>query len=302
MAVPPGVRRSWDARGEWGASTLGAPGESWAAIIAALHAVGATWLEVRAAPDALVHTGLTAAERSAVRARLAASGITTLAIASGVRLGAPVPTDVVVADLSAHLHLAVDLGAPFVRVFPGAATQPGPTDHVPDLVRDRAGVNAEMGERLGMASQLAADLGVGILVETHDSHLRGSDIVRLLDAIPGGVPASVGVIWDLLHPWRVGESPADTWRMLGPWLREGRGYVQIKDVAHPRDLTPVLPGTGQVPLREALRILRRGGYSGPVSLEWERTWYPDVPTLGEAMRAVAEADLLNELLDPDAPR
>ena len=89
MAVPPGVRRSWDARGEWGASTLGAPGESWDAIIAALHAVGATWLEVRAAPDALVHTGLTAAERSAVRARLAASGITTLAIASGVRLGAP---------------------------------------------------------------------------------------------------------------------------------------------------------------------------------------------------------------------
>ena len=55
-------------------------------------------------------------------------------------------------------------------------------------------------------------------------------------------------------------------------------------------------------MREALRILRRGGYSGPVSLEWERTWYPNVPTLGEALRAVVEADLLNELLDPETPR
>ncbi len=99
----------------------------------------------------------------------------------------------------------------------------------------------------------------------------------------------MGAIWDVLHPWRVGEALPDTAAALMHYIVDGRGYVQVKDVAHPGDTTPVLQGDGTVPLTQFLDLLADGGYAGPVSLEWERFWYPHVPSLDDALGAVAEA-------------
>jgi sugar phosphate isomerase/epimerase len=65
----------------------------------------------------------------------------------------------------------------------------------------------------------------------------------------------------------------------------------VKDSAP--DLAPgaptayVLPGTGVFPMA-ALRAALAGGYSGPLSLEWERQWHPELPPLDLALRAAAE--------------
>ena len=37
-----------------------------------------------------------------------------------------------------------------------------------------------------------------------------------------------------------------------------------------------LPGTGEVDLQRALRILHEGGYRGYLSFEWEKKWEPDL--------------------------
>ncbi len=57
--------------GHWdiGASTLGAPGESLDEVITTLRTAGATWIELRAAPDALIGTALDGNERAAARRR-----------------------------------------------------------------------------------------------------------------------------------------------------------------------------------------------------------------------------------------
>ncbi|GAA3465370.1 hypothetical protein GCM10018963_73830 [Saccharothrix longispora] len=49
------------------------------------------------------------------------------------------------------------------------------------------------------------------------------------------------------------------------------GYFQVEDVAG-GEPTPVPPGEGAVPLEECGRLLR--SWSGWVSLDWDRAWYP----------------------------
>jgi sugar phosphate isomerase/epimerase len=93
----------------------------------------------------------------------------------------------------------------------------------------------------------------------------------------------VVAIWDALHPWRSGEQPADTARLLAGRI----GYVQVKDVPSPTDLTPIPPGDGALPLRAMAEALRGIGFDGWVSWEYERAWFPDLPALPELAGVVS---------------
>jgi len=212
------------------------------------HGVGA--VQLRCAPDEPVHVGLGRAGRAAVRRELRDAGLELIGLATYVRLA-----DGAV-GLAEHLELARDLGAPAIRLMPG--------DDETAAARS-----------LAQAVERAAGSGVRLLVETHDAFLRGADLRRLLEA--GG--PGVGAIWDALHPWRAGEPPAGTAAALAPWLAE----IQIKDVASPADLRPLVPGTGAVPCREVLAEARAAGFTGPVVLEHEARWYPDAAPIDDAI-------------------
>jgi sugar phosphate isomerase/epimerase len=164
----------------------------------------------------------------------------------------------VITELRSLIALAHDLGAPAVRVFPGGDGDPYP--RVTAVLDDLRAA------------------GVRLLVETHDSHPTGAAARRIVD--PFGQPDLVAVLWDAVHPWRNGESPARTRAVLGEYL----GYFQLKD-ARAADPTPLPPGDGEVPLGECRRLLR--DWSGWVSLEWEKAWYPDIPPVEVALRAAA---------------
>ena len=53
----------------------------------------------------------------------------------------------------------------------------------------------------------------------------------------------------------------------------------------------VLTGTGTVPVRDIVRVLKAGGYTGYYGFEWEKGWHPDIeepevafPHFAERMR------------------
>jgi sugar phosphate isomerase/epimerase len=241
-------------------STLGCPGlpVTDVAQLAADKGFGA--VELRAWPGEPVHAGLDAGQRRAARAAFDRRGVVVLAVASYVKVAdASAGDDGVVADAVAHARLAGDLGAAFLRVFPG-----GPED-VP-----AASLDAIAARRLRRIQQALAGIPVTVALETHDSHPRAADCVRILDRCPGVV-----AIWDALHPWRSGEPPAETARLLGDRI----GYVQVKDVASRTDPTPLPPGDGVLPLPDMADALRRIGYHGWVSWEYERAWFPELPAL-----------------------
>lgn len=244
-------------------STLGCSGLPLADVADLAARTGWTGLELRAAEDEPVHVGLDAVERRAARAVLENAGLTILAVASYVKVArAGVSDEDCVADAVAHARLAQDLGAPYVRVFPGAE-ESGPA------------ADARVVRRLQSITRELPD-GVDILLETHDSHPRGEDIARVLAQLRSD---RVGAIWDVLHPWRVGEPIAATRDLLAPFLR----HVQVKDVLSPTERTPLPLGEGTVPLQELYRALRELDYRGWLSLEWESKWHPEAVPLAEAL-------------------
>jgi sugar phosphate isomerase/epimerase len=170
---------------------------------------------------------------------------------------APGPDEPVVAELRALIDLAHRIGAPSVRVFPGG--------------------DGESRGRIGAVLDDLRSSGVRLLLETHDSHPTGEEALGVVE--PFGEPDLVAVLWDAVHPWRHGESPTRTREVLGEYL----GYFQVKDALGG---TPVVPGAGEVPLAECGEVLR--DWSGWVSLEWEKAWYPEIPPVEEPLRAAAE--------------
>ncbi len=246
-------------------STLGCPDADLTEVLRLAGKHGFAGVELRAQPDQPVHVGLSGAERRHAVERLRDADITSLSIASYVKVATPDATDEqVIADGTDHLQLTADIGAEYLRVFPGG--DPRPVDA--EAQDNRAS------RRLAALATVAADLGVTLALETHDSHGRAQDAVRILSH-PGC--EDVKIIWDVLHTWLGEETPARSLALIGARL----AYVQVKDVPSRADLTPVLMGDGSLPLLDAASALTDVGFDGWVSWEYERAWHPEQPSLAE---------------------
>ncbi|MGW1372665.1 sugar phosphate isomerase/epimerase family protein [Streptomyces sp. NPDC002446] len=280
-------------------STLGVPGMPVAEVLRLAMAAGYQGVELRAHPEEPVHPLLGMRERAAVRGQFADAGVEVLAVAGYARVAAArdaAGEEELAHELSELVLLAADLGAPYVRVFPGGGDRPA------------ADAEADAARRLAAVAPLAADRGVRVLLETHDSHRTGAAAARILGPVGH---RNVGALWDVLHSWLGGEEPVATHAALAPHL----GYVQVKDVASACDTAPVPLGAGAVPLAAVLSTLvpGPGGVAGPVPTpegvydqgsggwlcwEYEKRWHPDAPAL-PALLAPGRAHL-QRLLDGTA--
>ena len=166
-------------------------------------------------------------------------------------------------EVRAYARMCEAFGAPYLRVFGGGiGTAP----------REQA-VEAAAKNCRAMA-EVAKDHGVMLLVETHDEWLDSSLMRSLMDAV--GSPAAA-VLWDVHHPYRlIGEAPATTWKNLGPWIRNThwKDSAQAKDAPGGHRLC--LMGEGDIPLYRIFETLKKGGYDGWLTLEWEKHWHPEL--------------------------
>ncbi|WP_181139527.1 sugar phosphate isomerase/epimerase [Streptomyces sp. Ru71] len=260
-------------------STLGVPGLPLPDVLRLATAHGYHGVELRAHPEEPVHPGLSPAERADAAALFKAAGVEVLGVAGYTRVAAPGDDGPVLEEIRALLQLAHDLGAPFVRVFPGGGEQ------------SREEADATAARRLGTAAKDASALGVRILLETHDSHRTGADAIRVLGPVGHG---SVGALWDVMHTWLGGEQPSQTYAALAPHL----GYVQVKDIASADDTTPLALGAGVLPLAEVVEVLSRHGWDGWLCWEYEKRWYESAAPLPELLDAGRER--LSRLLSESA--
>lgn len=262
-------------------STLGAPGADLQVVLSWLRDAGVGGLELRLSPNEIVHPAMTAGELAGVASAVADTGVRVTGIASYVQVASAANDEMVVGALAGAMNLAAALGAPMVRVFPGAPVHAAAYSEKPTLREPADEVAERAARRLNAVARLAEDLGVYPALETHDSHPQGADIAGILERVDG----PVGAIWDLMHPWRTGESLDDSWRRLSPWLtgQRARGAVQIKDANLPEDATPVPIGDGTLPVDGFADLLTANGYDGPICLEWEKKWHPAAAELPVAL-------------------
>ncbi|RLF03372.1 MAG: hypothetical protein DRK00_08885 [Thermoprotei archaeon] len=162
-----------------------------------------------------------------------------------------------VQELVAHVDLAVDLGATYVRIFPGT--------------KERTRENYERFiESCRLACREAEDRGVYIGMETHGELAYSGDTCNLILERVGS--EFLKVVYDVAGVHMQGLNPLKELREidLGHVIA-----VQFHDfVKEEGRWRPVLLGEGEVPHEGIAKYLKDMGYEGFIVDEYEKWWHP----------------------------
>ena len=225
-------------------SSLGCPELNLPEIVALAKVNGINELELRTIDD---RVDLPAVFRdqygspSALKAYLDSEGMRVTALDTSLKLVGGTRE-----DRSAFLEFilwAEVLETPYLRVFDGGPVAP---DLSPEDLQTAL-------ETISWWRDLRKQNGwkVDIMVETHDCLTVSTAVAQLQDRLENPVP----VLWDTHHTWKKGEDPKDTWEIV----KDSTVHIHIKDsisepsARHP--MTYVMPGDGEFPLDDTLKLL-----------------------------------------------
>lgn len=159
------------------------------------------------------------------------------------------------------IDLAHKLNCPYIRVFPDIF----PKD------QERSATIELIISGLKELSEYAKDKKVSVLMETHGDVVKADDLLYIMKSV--GRP-NVGLIWDVQNMWSVTKEPvAVVYQKLKKYIK----HTHFRDAKVENGVEQsVLLGKGEVPLKEAARLLEKDNYQGFYSFEWEKRWMPKV--------------------------
>ncbi len=247
----------------WGLSTLGCHTLSLAEAAALADEFDFRFIEIRAVSGTLDLPEVFKQEknREALRKLTAAGRVRVLDTSFGITSEDAKAREA----LLALGEIADRYGIPYLRVFGGFPF----AEPLTEARLEAARRNLAWWETTGIKAQLA--------LETHDGFSSAERCGRLNCFVGKPLP----VVWDMHHTFLAGETFAESYKLLGQVID-----VHVKDgVGH----TGTLPGEGTVPVPEFLDFLTTIDYTGPVTLEYEKMWQPDLPEIRVALEALTEA-------------
>ena len=246
-------------------STLGCPNWTWNEMIAAAVDLGYDGIELRGVgadlfiPQAKIFLP---ENLPATRASLEKNGLSIPTIATECLL---MKDDAAQREkLRSYLDLAAALGASYIRVL--GDTNPWPDDSV----------NEELVfQNLCAALPYAEEKKVTMLIESNGIFADSRVLRAMIERI--GSPY-VAALWDINHPVRYfAEDPADTWENIGAYVR----HVHVKDsVMTGGTMHYKMLGYGDLPIQQAISILKANGYDGFLSREWTKRWNAELEDAG----------------------
>lgn len=158
------------------------------------------------------------------------------------------------------IDLAQQLHCPNVRVFPNKLPKENREATIDLIVKG-----------LLEAGDHARGSNVMVLMETHGEVVETSVLKQIMNAARH---PNVGLVWDVSNMWTITkEPPAQVFSELNQFIH----HTHIKDATlADGKINYVLMGKGEVPIFEAIDVLRQGGYKGYYSFEWEKLWHPEI--------------------------
>ena len=252
----------------WGLSTLGCPEKTLAEAVEIADEFGIRFVEIRAISNSVkLHETLAEPGNRAALEKLAAA---KRVLALGSSFGIASPDRALREEMGVQAKIADAFEIPYIRVFGGCK----PDMPVAGAVLDQVRENLAWFDALGLEHTRMA-------LETHDGFSSAARCAELFDRLGRRLP----VIWDSHHTWRHAHEPMpEAWRLLKETIVD----IHFKDSTFPEGAPKVhaeLPGEGDLPLTELFRMLAAEGFTGPVTLEYERMWHPYLPELRLALAA-----------------
>jgi sugar phosphate isomerase/epimerase len=247
-------------------STLGCPKWTWKQILEQADRMGYAGIEVRGVAGEMDLTKvpeLQGSRLSETKRDLEALGllVTDLGASSRMHEKDPATREKQLDEGRRFIDLAHAMGVKYVRVFGDKIPVDEPKEEV--MKRVVAGFRA--------LTDHAGPAGVTVLIESHGDFTKSPDLEEILTRVGSD---RFALLWDAHHSFVAGkEQPADTYKRLGKWVR----HTHLKDsVPQGAERRYVLVGTGEVPVKEQVRVLARAGYAGFYSFEWEKGWHPEI--------------------------
>ena len=250
-------------------STLGCPKWDWNTIVRNTSQWGFAALELRGIQDQMdlpKCAQFTGTRLKSSLGDLAAAGLGISDLGASAQMHEPDAAKRAkhMDEARRFIDLAHELHTPYVRVFPNQFVKG----------EEKSVTYARIGEGLHELGEYARPGGVTLIVESHGEFRRVEDIMAIME---GAKSKNVAFLWDAHHTCVEGEKPADTFRKLGKYTR----HTHLKDsVPIPgksnEDRKYVLTGAGEIPVKETVRVLAKGGYKGFYCFEWEKRWHPEI--------------------------
>jgi sugar phosphate isomerase/epimerase len=247
-------------------STLGCPDWTWKQILETADRLGYAALELRGIAgemDLPKVPELSGTRLAGTKKDLAALGLVVSDLGASARMHEKDPgtREKQLDEGRRFIDLAQAMGVKYVRVFGDKIPEGEPKEEVMKRVV----------EGFQQMAAHARPAGVTVLIESHGDFTHSNDLVEILTRV--GSP-QFALLWDAHHSFVAGgEQPADTYAKLGKWVR----HTHLKD-SKPEgaDRRYVLIGAGAVPVKEQVRVLAKGGYTGYYCFEWEKKWHPEI--------------------------
>jgi sugar phosphate isomerase/epimerase len=174
-----------------------------------------------------------------------------------------------VEELLQYIELASNMGVSMVRTFGGGVPDKGAMQDGDDV--------CYVAEALNKIAPRAEELGVQVLLETHDEFSSSYLVKDVLQQIPSKY---IGSIWDTHHPYRMNETVEETFGNL----HERLGHVHLKDAKRNGDgWDLVVFGDGEVPVQQVVEKLMASGYDKYLCVEWEKKWHPEIERAATAL-------------------
>ena len=249
-------------------STLGCPDWNWDVILATAKDMGFNGIEIRGIANEIYAPKIPEFQPRRITdsaARLNKMNIEISCLTSACYLYDKQTGDRMIAEGKEYIDLAEELNVPFVRVLGDKDPQPG--KDIDD---------GYVASSLKKMCSYAKGRGVTVLIETNGVFGDSRRMLKLLELVDDD---SLGVLWDVHHPYRYfSESPEFTWSLLGDRIK----YLHVKDSVMQPDgkIKYKMMGYGDVPLEETAALLQSSGYDGYVTLEWVKRWYSELEEPG----------------------
>jgi len=206
-----------------------------------------------------VEPGMNDRAAGQLRARLEDAGLEACCLATSLQF----VDEAVVGEATSRLDLAAAIGAPGLRVFCG----PMPEGLTIEEVQDRVGRN------LALIADEASALDLELWLETHDTF---SPARHAAAAVRRADHRNVGLCYDNMHPYRVGEPLATTRQAIDGRVR----HCHFHDALSDPDQVVITPlGEGELPMDEMFLMLKGIGYEGYLSGEWFGHMYGEEPEI-----------------------
>jgi sugar phosphate isomerase/epimerase len=244
-------------------STISCPTWDFATVAARAKEYGYDGVEIRGFLNESILTSANVflSDPAKVRRIFEDAGVGIACLASSIAMAHEKKRNAALAaDLRMYIDTTSRLGCKVVKIF-DTAVRPG---------QNRAQAAVALGNWLAAAGDYAAERDVLIVVENALSFRTAKELWLVLESI--NHPA-VAACWDIFNAAQIGESPY----VSVPVLNSRIQYVQVKDAKlGPLGASYCKLGEGDVPVKKLLIRLMGIGYTGWVTLEWEKAWLPNI--------------------------